>query len=325
MNREDKHFVFTTGGQLYSLPLETVVEISQSLIFSTLPPMVHGVIGTVQLDNLPVPVVDPALLHDTEAKHRAPEADQGYIVARDDHGKLAILLDSFHRIESNLRTPASEESEESTEPVMREGLISNVALLDHTPVFEVNTRFILSQMRTKISFQEHSFSGKEKRSAAEIQSPGEITAHRCLCFYIDAMQLGVPIAEVVEVVDNVQVTPLFKVTPYLRGLINVRGRVFPCVDISSHIGLPYRPLNENTKFILLRYREHEIAVCVTAISMMREFEPNILQSSEGLFDQELGKVVSLVARLEKEMVLIVSSRAIVESDHLKSYYRDMDE
>lgn len=322
MVREDKHFVFITGGQMYSLPLETVVEISQSLVFSQLPSMVPGVIGTVQLDNLPVPVVDPALLHDADGVRKTPEPDQGYIVARDEHGKLAILLDSFYRIESNLSAPATEETEE---PVMREGLISNVALLEYKPVFEVNAQYILSQMREKISFQEHSSLGKGSHTTAKDQNAGEISAHRCLCFYIDSMQLGVPIAEVVEVVDNVQVTPLFKVTPYLRGLINVRGRVFPCVDISNHIGLPYRPLNENTKFILLRYREHEIAVCVTAISMMREFEPKILQSSEGLFDQELGKVVSLVARLEKEMVLIVSSRAIVESDHLKNYYRDMEE
>src|SRR5207302_1164413 len=46
-----------------------------------------------------------------------------------------------------------------------------------------------------------------------------------LCAHVDRVLLGIPAEHVLEVIEGCDVTPLFRVPPLLRGLLNLRGQV----------------------------------------------------------------------------------------------------
>ena len=49
--------------------------------------------------------------------------------------------------------------------------------------------------------------------------------------------VAIEITKVLEVIEGFEVTPLYKVSDYIRGLINLRGQVLACIDLARYLGL----------------------------------------------------------------------------------------
>lgn len=68
---------------------------------------------------------------------------------------------------------------------------------------------------------------------------------------IDRERFAVPVEAVVEILD---MRPAFRIPeapPYLVGLIDVRGRGIPVVDLRTKLGLPAVPPSESTRIVVL--------------------------------------------------------------------------
>mgnify|MGYP001472967026 CR=1 FL=1 len=51
--------------------------------------------------------------------------------------------------------------------------------------------------------------------------------------------LAIEITKVLEVIEGFEVTPLYKVSDYIRGLINLRGQVLACIDLAQYLGYDF--------------------------------------------------------------------------------------
>jgi len=68
-------------------------------------------------------------------------------------------------------------------------------------------------------------------------------AGKYLTFVLGAEQYGVEIVKVREILGVLPITPMPQAPGYIKGVINLRGRVIPVVDIRTKFGMPEK---ENT-------------------------------------------------------------------------------
>jgi purine-binding chemotaxis protein CheW len=62
--------------------------------------------------------------------------------------------------------------------------------------------------------------------------------------------LVVPILAIQEIVGQQDITPVPRMPAYLRGVINLRGRVLPVVDLRIRLGLPSVPPTKRTCIVV---------------------------------------------------------------------------
>ncbi|MBQ2697481.1 MAG: purine-binding chemotaxis protein CheW [Clostridia bacterium] len=87
-----------------------------------------------------------------------------------------------------------------------------------------------------------------------------------LIFFIDDLKLGVDAAYVVEILNNVAVTPLPVVPHYVRGVINMRGQLIPVMDVRLRLG---KMENEGSSLlVVLDYEGTSIGILVDAVDKM---------------------------------------------------------
>jgi len=65
---------------------------------------------------------------------------------------------------------------------------------------------------------------------------------------------GLPVLAVREIIRLCPVTPVASMPPHVRGVINLRGRVIPLVDLRVRFGLPVAADNDRTCIVVAQVR-----------------------------------------------------------------------
>jgi purine-binding chemotaxis protein CheW len=69
-------------------------------------------------------------------------------------------------------------------------------------------------------------------------APDQLSLERFVVFELDAEEYAVPILTVTEVVPYTEIIPVPGAPAYILGLINLRGKVVPVIDLEKRFSLP---------------------------------------------------------------------------------------
>jgi purine-binding chemotaxis protein CheW len=78
-----------------------------------------------------------------------------------------------------------------------------------------------------------------------------MTAEKYLTFTLDNEEYAVPVIKVREIINMMHITKVPQLPQYVKGVINLRGRVMPVVDVRLKLGLPAADYSERTCIVVV--------------------------------------------------------------------------
>jgi purine-binding chemotaxis protein CheW len=139
---------------------------------------------------------------------------------------------------------------------------------------------------------------REGRSAAP-QGPRTLEV---LVFEVGGRTYGLPTVDVRELVRAVAITPLPNAPAVIEGVVNVRGRVLPVLDVRTRFRLPATPLDPSDHFIVASAGPRGVILRVDRATHLALVDEASVQSPETLGPS--GTYVAGVAKLEDGLMLI---------------------
>ena len=103
-----------------------------------------------------------------------------------------------------------------------------------------------------------------------------------LTFRLAEEEYGIPILTVVEIIKMMEVTPVPRTPSYVRGVINLRGRVIPVVELREKFGMPTTADTSETCIIVVKVHsvdgDLEMGIIIDTVSEVldiagRQIEP----------------------------------------------------
>ena len=73
-----------------------------------------------------------------------------------------------------------------------------------------------------------------------------------LVFRLEGEEYGFPILRVQEIVQWMELTRVPRVPDFILGVINLRGKVVPVIDLHARFGLPPAPVTSRTCIVVLQ-------------------------------------------------------------------------
>ena len=86
-----------------------------------------------------------------------------------------------------------------------------------------------------------------------------------VAFTLDNCKFALPLPQVERIVNVVEITPLPKAPEVVIGVVNVRGRIIPVVDIRKRFRLPEKGTNLNDKLILSQTSKRSVGIMVDSV------------------------------------------------------------
>lgn len=103
-----------------------------------------------------------------------------------------------------------------------------------------------------------------------------------LVFEVGGQRYGLPGTAVHELLRAVLISPLPRSSPFVEGVINLRGLIVPVLDIRHWLGLPAKPLEHTDHFIVLRVDERQAAIRVDRALELVKLESPLLEPGPSL-------------------------------------------
>ena len=98
---------------------------------------------------------------------------------------------------------------------------------------------------------------------SEVQNTDfSVTGGELLLFLIDNCTYGIEIQYITEIIEIEQITVIPKVPDYIKGVINLRGKVVPIMSVRRRFGKEEIPYTSRTCIIILEFNDVSVGIIV---------------------------------------------------------------
>lgn len=111
-------------------------------------------------------------------------------------------------------------------------------------------------------------------------SPSVAARTQYLSFAIASEEYAVDILRVREIIEYDTLTRVPAMPPAVRGVINLRGRVVPVVDLAARFGMPPLPITRRSCIVLVEVAGETplvVGIITDAVSQVLELAPDDLE------------------------------------------------
>ncbi len=139
-----------------------------------------------------------------------------------------------------------------------------------------------------------------------------------LTFSLDDEFFGIEIKHVTEIIGVQTITEVPEMPEYIRGIINLRGKIIPVMDVRLRFKKEFRDYNDRTCVIVVDINEVSIGLIVDQVSeVLAIAEENIVAPPE--LNHSSHTYIKAIGKVGDEVKLILDCDKLLnheESEHL---------
>lgn len=143
---------------------------------------------------------------------------------------------------------------------------------------------------------------------------------RFLTFYIGSTVYGIELLHVIEIISIQSITRVPNVPNHVRGIINLRGKIVPVIDVRLKLQQDSRAYDDKTCIIVVIIEDMHVGLIVDSVSEVATVDmDNISQPPEFSNNRTNGYLKS-VAKISDKVVLNLDCDKFFESDLSSSIF-----
>jgi purine-binding chemotaxis protein CheW len=135
-------------------------------------------------------------------------------------------------------------------------------------------------------------------------------------FRIGRETFGLPIAMVREIVRVPEITSVPNAPEYIEGVINLRGRIIPIVDLRKRFGQRSFEQNKKNRIIVVELGVRAFGLIVNSASEVLRIPPSDIEEPRNVFQEGELDYVTGVGKLNGRLVILLDVNRILQRGEL---------
>ena len=320
-------FVYECGGILFGIPVAFVTEITNDYgAISPLKGFLRSCIGTTEYRGKLLPIfqsqesylkIDEVKKDENNNLDKTPSA----IITVNYNGIMFALTMETHVGIVSINSTSNYKIAEASESENTSDLLKDIVWYEEQNLFifspEKISMLVFSELKNQIAV------GTEEDIDSK-SSEEEITdlRHDYMVAKIKNSTIAIEITKVLEVIEGSDVTPLYKVADFIRGLISLRGQVLSCIDLSKYLGHELTVIDERNKFIVISVSGVDFALCIDRVLGIQSIQQSSFQDSTKVFQNDIPNYFPNFREKGGEVTLIFKPDFFLKSAELQEYKKN---
>ena len=141
----------------------------------------------------------------------------------------------------------------------------------------------------------------------------KVSVEKYLTFFLENQLLAIPSRDVVEIIRTQPITFMPKLPPYVKGIINLRGKIVPLIDFRLKFGRQEKEYHDRTGVIIVETSEFHVGLIVDAVNDVTDIGSDQISESPVL-SKGYAYAVSGITTLNGQAVMILDiGKVLTES------------
>jgi purine-binding chemotaxis protein CheW len=136
-------------------------------------------------------------------------------------------------------------------------------------------------------------------------------------FRIGRETFGLPIATVREIVRVPEITSVPNAPDYIEGVINLRGRIIPVVDLRKRFGEQPGQANKRNRIVVVEMERRSIGLLVHSASEVLKIPPSEIEAPQNVFPEGELSYITGVAKLKGRLVILLDLSRVLARGELR--------
>lgn len=138
----------------------------------------------------------------------------------------------------------------------------------------------------------------------EHRAAAEATEH-LVTFYLDREEYGIDVRQVQEIRRVGEITVVPRAPEFVRGVINLRGRILPVLDLKKKLGLGEVEDSKSARIVVARVRDRLLGLLVDGASQVPKIPVSRIEAAPEEVFERGGDYIRGVAKLDDRLIILV--------------------
>ncbi len=136
-----------------------------------------------------------------------------------------------------------------------------------------------------------------------------------LTFSLGNEEYGIPILKVKEIIGMMEITSIPRAPVFVKGVINLRGKIIPIVDLRLKFDIEEREYTERTCIIVVDIIQNDsnrqIGVAVDAVSEVVNIQNNDIEIPPKYDEGEGEEFLTGIGKIDKKVVMLLNTDKVL--------------
>jgi len=137
-------------------------------------------------------------------------------------------------------------------------------------------------------------------------------------FRIGRETFGLPISIVREIVRVPDITSVPNAPDYIEGVINLRGRIIPVVDLRKRFGEKVGEPSKKNRVVVVELEGRSIGLIVNSASEVLKIPPSEIEAPHDVFQEGELNYITGVGKLKGRLVILLDLTRVLQRGELRA-------
>ncbi len=154
-----------------------------------------------------------------------------------------------------------------------------------------------------------------KQESAGMAASDEL---QLVSFNIGTEEFGVDILKVQEINRMVEITRVPQAPHYVEGVINLRGKVIPIVDLRKRFNLELKEHDKNTRIVVVDIGGNIMGMIVDSVSEVLRLPANTIEPPPEIVTGVNSEYIKGVAKLDDRLLIFLDLSKVIDMAEIAS-------
>lgn len=132
-----------------------------------------------------------------------------------------------------------------------------------------------------------------------------------LSFFLGKEEYAIEILKVQEIIGLMPITPVPRMPGYIKGVLNLRGKIVPVMNLRSRFGLEEIEYTEETCIIVVQENQYLMGVIVDKVSEVADIDGDQIEEVPSLGAGEQSDYLSGIGKVKEQVKMIVDVERVL--------------
>lgn len=130
-------------------------------------------------------------------------------------------------------------------------------------------------------------------------------------FNIANEEFGIDILKVEEIIRVITITRIPNTPEFIEGVVNLRGRVIPVVNLRTRLGFPKKEFDNQTRVIVVEIADITVGFIVDSVREVLRIPKSITEPPPELTTDVNSEYITAVGKLENRLLILLDLEKIL--------------